>query len=99
MSFFFCPPFLSSHPQTAQDISFATVQALFQSLTSRRGCPTTSQSDTEAEKPPPQTDRKSVTMNGKWLLTLAGLWLQMIVIVSQVRAGLAAHTRGKKLLN
>lgn len=64
----FCPPFLSSHSQTAQDISFANVQALFQSLSSSRGCPTTSQLDTEAEEPPPQPDRKSVTVNGKWLL-------------------------------
>uniref|UniRef100_UPI0037E92711 dynein axonemal assembly factor 3-like n=1 Tax=Semicossyphus pulcher TaxID=241346 RepID=UPI0037E92711 len=49
--------------KTAQDISFANVHALFQSLSSRRGCPTTSQSDAEAEEPSPQTDRKSVTIN------------------------------------
>lgn len=75
-------PALSPHPQTAQDISFANVQALFQSLSSRRGCPTTSQSDTGAEEPSPKTDQKSLTINGKWPLTLAGLWLQMIVSVS-----------------
>ncbi|XP_045924599.1 dynein axonemal assembly factor 3-like [Micropterus dolomieu] len=51
------------HVKTAQDVSFANVQALFWSLSSRRGCTTTSQSDTEAEKPSPQTDRKSVTIN------------------------------------
>ncbi|XP_044035020.1 dynein axonemal assembly factor 3-like [Siniperca chuatsi] len=55
------------HIKTAQDISFANVQALFQSLSSRRGCPTTSQSDTEA----PQTDRKSVTIND--LMRLNGI--------------------------
>lgn len=76
--------FLSSHPQTAQDISFANIQALFQSLSSRRGCPTTSQSDPETEEPSSQTDRKAVTINGKWLLTLAGLWLQVIVTTVQV---------------
>ncbi|XP_026172177.1 dynein assembly factor 3, axonemal isoform X2 [Mastacembelus armatus] len=51
------------HIKTAQDISFANVQALFQSLSSRRGCPTTSQSDTEAENPSAQTDHKSLTIN------------------------------------
>ncbi|XP_073345879.1 dynein axonemal assembly factor 3-like isoform X1 [Pagrus major] len=51
------------HIKTAQDISFVNVQALFQSLSSRRGCPTTSQSDTEAKEPSPQIDRKSVTIN------------------------------------
>nr|XP_020461979.1 dynein assembly factor 3, axonemal isoform X2 [Monopterus albus] len=51
------------HIKTAQDISFVNVQALFQSLSSRRGCPTTSQS--EAEEPSTQTDRKSVTINEK----------------------------------
>ncbi|XP_076615769.1 dynein axonemal assembly factor 3 [Chaetodon auriga] len=51
------------HIKTAQDISLANVQALFQSLSSRRGCPTTSQSDTEAEEPSPQTDRKSFTIS------------------------------------
>lgn len=60
-------PSFFSHPQTAQDISFVNVQALFQSLSSRRGFPTTSQSDTEAKEPSPQIDRKSVTINGKWL--------------------------------
>ncbi|XP_070708537.1 dynein axonemal assembly factor 3-like [Pempheris klunzingeri] len=50
------------HIKTAQDISYATVQALFQSLSSRRGCPTTSLSHTDAEEPPPQSDQKSVTI-------------------------------------
>ncbi|XP_006805807.1 dynein assembly factor 3, axonemal-like [Neolamprologus brichardi] len=35
--------------KTAQDISFANLQGLFQSLSSRRGCPTTSQTYTDAE--------------------------------------------------
>lgn len=52
-----CHPFLSPHSQTAQDISFANVQGLFQSLSSRRGCPTTS--------PSTRVDEKSVTTNGK----------------------------------
>ncbi len=77
----FCLPFPLSRPQTAQDISFANVQALFQSLASRRGCPASSQSDTEAEQPSPHTDRKSVTINGKWLLTLAGLCLHVYASV------------------
>ncbi|KAM9336464.1 dynein axonemal assembly factor 3 [Symphorus nematophorus] len=59
------------HLKTAQDISFSNVQALFQSLSSRRGCPTTSQSDTEADEPVPQTDRKSVTI--KDLMRLDGV--------------------------
>ncbi|XP_010750116.3 dynein assembly factor 3, axonemal [Larimichthys crocea] len=59
------------HIKTAQDISFANVQALFQSLSSSRGCPTTSQLDTEAEEPSPQPDRKSVTIND--LMRLNGI--------------------------
>ncbi|XP_056222504.1 dynein axonemal assembly factor 3-like [Seriola aureovittata] len=51
------------HIKTAQDISFANVQALFQSLSSRRGCPSTSEPDTEGEEPLSQTDQKSVTIN------------------------------------
>lgn len=69
----FCPPSFSTHPQTAQDISFANVQALFQSLSSRRGCPSTSEPDTEGEEPLSQTDQKAVTINGKWLFNPAGL--------------------------
>ncbi|XP_070783686.1 dynein axonemal assembly factor 3-like [Enoplosus armatus] len=57
------------HIKTAQDISIANVQALFQSLSSRRGCPTTSQSEAEAVSP--QTDRKSVTLND--LMRLNGI--------------------------
>eukprot|EP00064_Thunnus_orientalis_P019296 superscaffoldBa00004765_g19412 len=49
------------HIKTAQDIAFANVQALFQSLSSRRGCPTTSQS--EAEEPSTKTDQKPATIN------------------------------------
>lgn len=55
---------LSSHPQTAQDISFANVQGLFQSLSSRRGCPTTSQPYTDAEE---DTSLRPITINGKRL--------------------------------
>ncbi|XP_019938726.2 dynein axonemal assembly factor 3 [Paralichthys olivaceus] len=51
------------HIKTAQDISFANVQALFKSLSGRRGCPSTSQSDTEREEPSTQIDLKSVTIN------------------------------------
>ncbi|XP_023266982.1 dynein assembly factor 3, axonemal [Seriola lalandi dorsalis] len=51
------------HIKTAQDISFANVQALFQSLSSRRGCTSTSEPDTEGEEPLSQTDQKSVTIN------------------------------------
>ncbi|XP_029383546.1 dynein assembly factor 3, axonemal [Echeneis naucrates] len=49
--------------KTAQDISFANVQALFQSLSSRRGCPSTSEPDAEGEEPLSQTDQKSITIN------------------------------------
>ncbi|XP_034563703.1 dynein assembly factor 3, axonemal-like [Notolabrus celidotus] len=51
------------HTKTAQDISFANVNALFQSLSSRRGCPTSSHSDAEAEEPHTLNSRKSVTIN------------------------------------
>ncbi|KAK2820304.1 hypothetical protein Q5P01_023263 [Channa striata] len=51
------------HVKTAQDVSLANVQAFFQSLSSRRGCPTTSQSEAEAAEPSPQTDQKSVSIN------------------------------------
>ncbi|XP_034414003.1 dynein assembly factor 3, axonemal-like [Cyclopterus lumpus] len=51
------------HVKTAQDISVANVQELFHSLSSRRGCPITSQSDATAEEPSPKADRKSVTIN------------------------------------
>uniref|UniRef100_A0A1A7X624 Dynein axonemal assembly factor 3 n=1 Tax=Iconisemion striatum TaxID=60296 RepID=A0A1A7X624_9TELE len=37
------------HTKTAQDVSIANVQRLFQSLSSRRGCLTTPQSDSETE--------------------------------------------------
>ncbi|XP_022075621.2 dynein axonemal assembly factor 3 [Acanthochromis polyacanthus] len=57
------------HIKTAQDISIANVQGLFQSLSSRRGCPTTSQSD--LEEPSAQTDQKSVTIND--LMRLNGI--------------------------
>ncbi|XP_051273481.1 dynein axonemal assembly factor 3-like [Dicentrarchus labrax] len=57
--------------KTAQDISIANVQALFQSLSSRRGCPTTSQSDAEALQPSTQTDRKSITITD--LMCLNGI--------------------------
>ncbi|KAL6095122.1 dnaaf3 [Pungitius sinensis] len=46
------------HVSTAQDISVANVQELFRSLSSRRGCSTTSQS--EAKQPSPEADLKSV---------------------------------------
>ncbi|XP_042364613.1 dynein axonemal assembly factor 3-like [Plectropomus leopardus] len=59
------------HIKTAQDISFANVQELFQSLSSRRGCPTTSQLDTNTEEPSPETDPKSVTINN--LMHLSGI--------------------------
>ncbi|XP_040923405.1 dynein assembly factor 3, axonemal-like [Toxotes jaculatrix] len=52
------------HIKTAQDISIENVQALFQSLSSRRGCPSTSQSDT-------QIDQKSVTIDD--LMCLNGI--------------------------
>uniref|UniRef100_A0A3Q0SJK3 Dynein axonemal assembly factor 3 n=1 Tax=Amphilophus citrinellus TaxID=61819 RepID=A0A3Q0SJK3_AMPCI len=52
------------HIKTAQDISFANVQGLFQSLSSRRGCPTTSQPYTDAEE---DTSIRAITINGKRL--------------------------------
>ncbi|XP_030610519.1 dynein assembly factor 3, axonemal [Archocentrus centrarchus] len=48
------------HIKTAQDISFANVQGLFQSLSSRRGCPTTSQPYTDAEE---DTSIRAITIN------------------------------------
>ncbi|XP_041830598.1 dynein assembly factor 3, axonemal-like [Melanotaenia boesemani] len=51
------------HIKTAQDISFANLQALFQSLSSRRSCLVTSQSDTEAEDASTHPDQKPVRIN------------------------------------
>ncbi|XP_049916669.1 dynein axonemal assembly factor 3-like [Epinephelus moara] len=61
------------HIKTAQDISIANVQELFQSLSSRRGCPTTSQSvaETGEPSPSPEADPKSVTIND--LMHLSGV--------------------------
>ncbi|KAF7204526.1 dynein axonemal assembly factor 3 isoform X1 [Nothobranchius furzeri] len=47
--------------KTAQDISFANTQRLFQSLSSRRGCLTTPQSDSEAETA--RTEQKPVSVH------------------------------------
>ncbi|KAF3853518.1 hypothetical protein F7725_014206 [Dissostichus mawsoni] len=58
------------HIKTAQDISFANVQDLFHSLSSRRGCPPTS-SQSDADQPPPESERKSVTIND--LMPLSGI--------------------------
>lgn len=58
---------LSLHLQTAQDVSFANVQGLFQSLASGRGCLTASQSGSEAEEASTQADQKSAGFNGKVL--------------------------------
>ncbi|KAL3051372.1 hypothetical protein OYC64_001596 [Pagothenia borchgrevinki] len=58
------------HIKTAQDISFANVQELFHSLSSRRGCPPTS-SQSDADQPPPESERKSVTIND--LMPLSGI--------------------------
>lgn len=62
--------------QTAQDISFANILTLFQALASRQACCTDSQSDTAAAAPSPQTERKSVTVHGKWnqLLQAESKW-------------------------
>ncbi|KAK5850763.1 hypothetical protein PBY51_001612 [Eleginops maclovinus] len=49
------------HIKTAQDISFANLQELFHSMSSRWGCPNTSQSD--AEQLSSESERKSVTVN------------------------------------
>ncbi|XP_061565351.1 dynein axonemal assembly factor 3-like [Cololabis saira] len=51
------------HVKTAQDISFANVQGLFQSLSSRRGCLTVSQSGTETKNPTTQAGQKSARIN------------------------------------
>ncbi|KAF0025364.1 hypothetical protein F2P81_022245 [Scophthalmus maximus] len=59
------------HIKTAQDVSSANVQALFQWLSSRRGCPSAAQPETEREESPEQTDQKSVTVND--LMRLNGI--------------------------
>uniref|UniRef100_A0A3Q3B840 Dynein axonemal assembly factor 3 n=1 Tax=Kryptolebias marmoratus TaxID=37003 RepID=A0A3Q3B840_KRYMA len=61
------------HIKTAQDISFANVQGLFQSLSSRRGCLTAAQSDSEAEKVSTQTEQKSVSFDAIKSLRLHNL--------------------------
>uniref|UniRef100_A0A3P8NVV8 Dynein axonemal assembly factor 3 n=1 Tax=Astatotilapia calliptera TaxID=8154 RepID=A0A3P8NVV8_ASTCA len=53
--------------KTAQDISFANLQGLFQSLSSRRGCPTTSQTYTDAED---DTSIRTVSIKGEMLKDL-----------------------------
>ncbi|KAM6897136.1 dynein axonemal assembly factor 3 [Xenentodon cancila] len=51
------------HVKTAQDISFANVQGLLQSLSSRRGCLTVSQSEAETKNPTTQAGQKSARVN------------------------------------
>ncbi|XP_028331524.1 dynein assembly factor 3, axonemal isoform X1 [Gouania willdenowi] len=57
------------HTKTAQDVSFANVQRLFQSLSSRRGCPTTTLPHTDSETT--LVDTKSVPI--KDLMDLRGI--------------------------
>ncbi|XP_047233641.1 dynein axonemal assembly factor 3-like isoform X3 [Girardinichthys multiradiatus] len=57
------------HLKTAQDISFANMQGLFQFLSSRWGCVTTSPSDTEAKKEPTLSQQKSLRVNNLMLLS------------------------------
>lgn len=71
--------FLHSHPQTAQDISVANVQELFQSLSRGWGCSITSQSEVKAEEASPEADLKSVPVHGKILLTLTTRCLSLQV--------------------
>ncbi|KAM4716000.1 dynein axonemal assembly factor 3 [Anableps anableps] len=59
------------HLKTAQDLSFANMQGLFQSLSSRRRCLTTSHSDTEAEEAPTLSQQKSLSLND--LMQLSGV--------------------------
>ncbi|KAM3859893.1 dynein axonemal assembly factor 3 [Diretmus argenteus] len=64
------------HIKTAQDISFANVQALFQSLSCRRSSATTSQSDaekTEAGDPPSQPEARHRSVNIHDLMHLNGI--------------------------
>ncbi|XP_072229937.1 dynein axonemal assembly factor 3-like [Leuresthes tenuis] len=51
------------HIKTAQDISFANLQGLFESLSSRRRCLTPSKSDTEAEEASASADQSSITIS------------------------------------
>ncbi|XP_058497091.1 dynein axonemal assembly factor 3-like [Solea solea] len=51
------------HTESAQDISFANVQLLFQSLSGRHGSPSASLSDTEHQEPATLTDQRAVTLN------------------------------------
>nr|XP_040032163.1 dynein assembly factor 3, axonemal-like [Gasterosteus aculeatus aculeatus]XP_040032164.1 dynein assembly factor 3, axonemal-like [Gasterosteus aculeatus aculeatus] len=51
------------HISTAQDISVANVQELFQSLSRRRGRSITSQSEVKAEEASPEADLKSVPVH------------------------------------
>ncbi|KAM4624492.1 dynein axonemal assembly factor 3 [Polymixia lowei] len=64
-----------THIKTAQDISYANVQALFQSLSCRGSCPATAQPDTEetqaAPTAQPETHHKSIKIND--LMRLNGI--------------------------
>ncbi|KAM8836476.1 dynein axonemal assembly factor 3 isoform 2-T4 [Spinachia spinachia] len=51
------------HISTAQEVSVANVQELFQSLSSRRGCSTTSQSEAKAEEASDEDVLKSVPVH------------------------------------
>ncbi|XP_074518881.1 dynein axonemal assembly factor 3 [Halichoeres trimaculatus] len=51
------------HIKTAQDVSLANVNTLFQWLSSRRGCPSSPHSDAEAEEASKQSDRQPITIN------------------------------------
>uniref|UniRef100_A0A8C7XUP7 Dynein axonemal assembly factor 3 n=1 Tax=Oryzias sinensis TaxID=183150 RepID=A0A8C7XUP7_9TELE len=68
------------HIKTAQDISFANVQRLFQTLSSRRSCPATSEPDKETEKPSMQPDLKSLRI--KDLMHLTGVSLTILPLES-----------------
>ncbi|KAG7507583.1 hypothetical protein JOB18_038793 [Solea senegalensis] len=59
------------HVKTAQDVSFANVQLLFQALSSRRRTSSTPPSDTERQEPSTHTDQTSVTIND--LMRLSGI--------------------------
>ncbi|KAM4526134.1 dynein axonemal assembly factor 3 isoform 2-T2 [Fundulus diaphanus] len=59
------------HLKTAQDLSYANMQGLFQSLSSRRGCLTTPHSDPDAGKAATLSQQKSPSVND--LMHLGGV--------------------------
>ncbi|XP_077359360.1 dynein axonemal assembly factor 3 [Festucalex cinctus] len=68
------------HMKTAQDISYANVQELFQSLSRRQECQATPQSSTEGERPSTNSEQNSVAVRD--LMRLKGVSVNFLPLDS-----------------